>query len=140
MKQGHTMLRIALTLFGAIHLVVAIWHGATHRELAVALSPAQNLFVYAVSVFAPLVAVGLLCTRYIRLALWLFLTALCAFTLLWHLLPLRVVLCGQHPPSSIWDCRDSCTLCTQRCDPWADRAGLSPYVQRSRSGGNMRRV
>jgi hypothetical protein len=72
------MLRIALTLFGAIHLVVVIWHGATHRELAVALSPAQNLFVYAVSVFAPLVAVGLLWTRYIRLALWLFLTALCA--------------------------------------------------------------
>ena len=36
------MLRIALTLFGAIHLVVVIWHRATHRELAVALSPAQN--------------------------------------------------------------------------------------------------
>jgi hypothetical protein len=30
------------------------------------------------AVFAPLVAVGLLWTRYIRLALWLFLTALCA--------------------------------------------------------------
>jgi hypothetical protein len=72
------MARIALTVFGAIHLVVAIWHGATHTELAVALSPAQNLFVYVVVVLAPLVAVGLLWTRYVRLALWLFLTALCA--------------------------------------------------------------
>jgi hypothetical protein len=56
------MARIALTVFGAIHLVVAIWHGATHRELSVALSPAQNLLVYLVIVLAPLVAVGLLWT------------------------------------------------------------------------------
>ena len=43
--------------------------------------------MYAVSVFAPLVAVGLLWTRYIRLALWLFLTALCAslfFAIYYH--------------------------------------------------------
>jgi len=72
------MARIALTGLGAVHLAVAIWHGATHAELAVALSPVQNLFVYVVVVFAPLVAVGLLWTRYVRLALWLFLTALCA--------------------------------------------------------------
>jgi hypothetical protein len=46
--------------------------------------------------------------------------------LFWYLLPLRVRLSGQHPPSSTWECRDSCTLCTQCCDPRADRAGLSP--------------
>ena len=70
--------RIALTVLGAVHLIVAIWHGGMHRELAVALSPGQNLFVYVVVVLAPLVAVGLLWTRYVRPALWLFLTALCA--------------------------------------------------------------
>jgi hypothetical protein len=72
------MARIALTALGAIHLVVVLWHGAAHTELAVALSPAQNVFVYGVIVLAPLVAVGLLWTQHIRLALWLFLTALCA--------------------------------------------------------------
>jgi len=72
------MARIALTVLGAVHLIVAIWHGATHTELAVSLSPAQNLFVYIVIVLAPLVAVGLLWTRYVGLALWLFLIALCA--------------------------------------------------------------
>jgi len=72
------MARIALTVLGAVHLVVAIWHGQTHAELAVALSPAQNLFVYVVVVLAPLVAVGVLWTRYVTLGLWLFLTTLCA--------------------------------------------------------------
>ena len=72
------MTKIALTVLGAVHLVVAIWHGAAHTELAVALSPGQNLFVYGVIVLAPLVAVGLLWTRYVRLGLWLFLSALCA--------------------------------------------------------------
>src|SRR5215470_14105612 len=77
-QGGRTGARIALTLLGAVHLVVAIWHGAMHSELAVVLSPAQNLFVYVVVVLAPLVAVGLLWTRYVTLALWLFLTAFCA--------------------------------------------------------------
>ena len=72
------MAKIALSVLGAVHLVVAIWHGQAHAELAVALSPAQNVFVYTVVVLAPLVAVGLLWTRYVRLALWLFLITLCA--------------------------------------------------------------
>jgi hypothetical protein len=72
------MARIALTVLGAVHLAVAIWHGAMHKELAVGLSPAQNLFVYVVVVLAPLVAVGLLWTRYVGLALWPFLVAMCA--------------------------------------------------------------
>lgn len=77
-QGGRTKARIALSALGAAHLIAAIWHGATHTELAVALSPAQNLFVYVVIVLAPLVAVGLLWTRHVRLALWLFLTAMCA--------------------------------------------------------------
>ena len=77
-QRGLTAARITVTVFGAIHLVVVIWHGAAHKELAVSLSPAQNLFVYVVIVLAPLVAVGLLWTRYVELALWLFLVAMCA--------------------------------------------------------------
>lgn len=72
------MARITLTVLGAVHLVVALWHGETHAELAVALSPAQNFFVWVVIVLAPLVAVGLLWTRHARVALWLFLIAMCA--------------------------------------------------------------
>jgi hypothetical protein len=70
------MVRIALTALGAVHLVAAVFHGSAHTELAVVLSPAQNLFVYAVIVCAPLVAVGLLWTRHVRLAIWLFLAAM----------------------------------------------------------------
>jgi hypothetical protein len=77
-QAGRPVARVALTVLGAVHLIVAMWHGAAHTELTVALSPAQNLFVYAVVVLAPLVAMGLLWTRYVRLALWLFLTAMCA--------------------------------------------------------------
>ena len=72
------MAKSALTALAAVNLVAAISHGAAHTELGVALSPAQNLFVYVVIVLAPPVAVGLLWTRYLRLALWLFLTAMCA--------------------------------------------------------------
>jgi len=72
------MARIVLTALGTVHLVVAVWHGAAHTDLAVALSPAQKVFVYGVVVFAPLAAVGLLWTRHVRLGLWLFLAALCA--------------------------------------------------------------
>src|SRR5512144_1881504 len=77
-QSGPAMAKIALTALGAVHLVVAIWHGAAHTELAVTLSPGQNFFVFAVIVLAPLVAVGLLWTRYVGLALWLFLAAMCA--------------------------------------------------------------
>ena len=77
-QADRTMTRIALTALAAVHLVVAIWHGAAHTELGVTLSPGQNLFVYSIVVLAPLVAVGLLWTPYMRLGLWLFLTALSA--------------------------------------------------------------
>jgi hypothetical protein len=77
-QAGRTGARVALTVLGAVHLIIAIWHGTAHTELTVTLSPAQNLFVYAVVVLAPLVAMGLLWTRYFRPALWLFLIAMCA--------------------------------------------------------------
>ena len=79
MNQGaSTTAKITLTALGVIHLAVAIWHGQAHTELGVALSPAQNLFVYVVVVLAPLVAIGLLWTRYTQVGVWLFLIALSA--------------------------------------------------------------
>jgi hypothetical protein len=81
--------RIALTALGVIHLLLGIWHGSAHARLAVALSPAQNLFVYVVILLAPLVAVILLWTRYAKFALGLFLAAMSAslvFGLLYHYL------------------------------------------------------
>lgn len=81
--------RIALTALGVIHLVVGMWHGSAHARLAVALSPAQNLFVYVVILVAPLVAVIFLWTRYAKFALWLFLVAMSAsllFGVFYHFL------------------------------------------------------
>lgn len=71
-----TRTRFVLTVLAAVHLIVTIWHGELRRELAVALSPGQSFFMYLVFVVAPLLAVCLLWTRHVRLALWLFLTAL----------------------------------------------------------------
>lgn len=67
--------RLALTVLAAVHLIVTIWHGELRRELAVALSAGQSLFIYLLFVVAPLLAVGLLWTRRVRPALWLFLIA-----------------------------------------------------------------
>jgi hypothetical protein len=69
--------RIALTVLGAGHLIVAIWHGSAHTALGVQLSAAQNRFVYVVIVLAPVVAVVLSWTSRVRAALLLFLVAMC---------------------------------------------------------------
>lgn len=63
---------IATTVLVAIHLVATLWHGSAHTELAVNLSPAQNAFVYLVILLAPLVAAGLVWTRYFSVGLWVF--------------------------------------------------------------------
>ena len=79
--------RSALTALSVIHLLVAIWHGMAHSVLAVGLSPAQRLFVYAVVVFAPVVAAALLWTRYSRFAIRAFLAVMFAsllFGLYYH--------------------------------------------------------
>lgn len=68
--------RVALSVLAAVHLIVTIWHGELRRELAVALSPGQSFLVYVLFIVAPLFTVGLLWTRHLRPALWLFLTAL----------------------------------------------------------------
>ena len=77
MMQHRRLTASVLTALGAIHLAIAVWHGSAHAELGVGLSTWQNLFVDVVVVLAPLVAIGLLWTRYVGLGLWIFLVAMC---------------------------------------------------------------
>jgi hypothetical protein len=65
-------MRIAITALVAIHLAASVWHGGAHTQLGITLSLAQNLFVYVVIAIAPIVAAGLVWTRYQSAGLWLF--------------------------------------------------------------------
>lgn len=68
--------RRMLVALGVVHLLVAVWHGMSHTELAVALSPGQALFVYIVVLLAPIVGVALLWTRHASFGICLFLAAM----------------------------------------------------------------
>jgi hypothetical protein len=73
-----TATRLVLTVLAAVHVIVVIWHGESRRELAAALSQEQSFFIYVIFIVAPVLVVGLLWTRHVRPALWLFLTVLVA--------------------------------------------------------------
>ncbi len=60
---------IPVTVLGAIHLGVVVWHGDAHKALAIALPPEENAFVLVVIVVAPVVAASLLWTKP---RLWMF--------------------------------------------------------------------
>jgi hypothetical protein len=49
------------------HLIVNLLHGSAHTALGVGLEAWQQTYVFAVILIAPLVAAGLLWTRYARL-------------------------------------------------------------------------
>jgi len=66
------MTKIVVTLLVVIHLAATLWHGGAHEALAIALTPAQNVFVYVVILLGPLLAAGLVWTRFVAAALWLF--------------------------------------------------------------------
>ena len=53
------------------HLIVNILHGQAHTRLGVGLTTWQQVYVIAVILLAPLVALVLCCTRLIRAGLWL---------------------------------------------------------------------
>jgi hypothetical protein len=53
------------------HLVVNLLHGRAHEELDVSLSTWQYIYVINVILFAPLIAMLLLWTRYARMVLLL---------------------------------------------------------------------
>jgi hypothetical protein len=66
-----------LVIFAVLaHLIVVVLHGQAHTSLGVGLSTWQNLYVLAVIVLAPLVALALSFTRYARAGLWLLLASM----------------------------------------------------------------
>ena len=66
------MTRLIITALIVVHLVATIWHGSAHTQLAIALPPEKNAFVYLVILIAPILAAGLVWTRYFSLGVWLF--------------------------------------------------------------------
>ena len=68
--------RVWVTIAVLAHLIVTVLHGQAHTRLGVGLSDWQNVYVLAVIVIAPLVALALSFTRYIRAALWLLLASM----------------------------------------------------------------
>jgi hypothetical protein len=63
---------ITIAVLVAIHFAVALWHGNAHAELAIALPPEKNAFVFIVILIAPLVAASLVWTRYVLVGVWMF--------------------------------------------------------------------
>ncbi len=59
-----------------LHLAVVLIHGAAHDQLKIGLSPAGNIFVYAVILVAPIIAAGLLLSPYSRAGAWLLAVAM----------------------------------------------------------------
>ena len=66
------MNKTVITGLVAIHFAVAAWHGGAHSQLAIALPPEKNAFVYIVILIAPIVAASLSWTRYVLLGIWTF--------------------------------------------------------------------
>jgi hypothetical protein len=72
-KHG-TQARVAIVVLA--HLIVNLLHGQAHTRLGVGLSNWQNVYVIAVILLAPLVALALAFTRYLRAGLWLLLASM----------------------------------------------------------------
>ena len=66
------MTRIVISALVVIHLAATLWHGDAHTRLAIGLPPEKTIFVYVVILAAPIVAAGLVWTRYISIGLWIF--------------------------------------------------------------------
>jgi NADPH:quinone reductase-like Zn-dependent oxidoreductase len=66
------MTRIVVTGLVAIHFVATLWHGSAHTQLAIGLPIEKTIFVFVVILIAPIVAAGLVWTRYASLGLWVF--------------------------------------------------------------------
>jgi hypothetical protein len=70
------MTNILIAGLVTIHLAASLWHGSAHTQLAIALPPEKNAFVYVVILIAPIVAAGLVWTRYISIGLWVLFLAM----------------------------------------------------------------
>ena len=73
---GRHRQRLWVTIAVLAHLIVTLVHGQAHTSLDVGLSNWQNVYVLAVIVLAPLVALALSFTRYARTGLWLLLASM----------------------------------------------------------------
>ena len=67
---------VRVTIAVLAHLIVSWLHGQAHTRLGVGLSEWQNFYVLTVIVAAPLVALALSFTRYVRAGLWLLLASM----------------------------------------------------------------
>ena len=77
---GISKTRAAVAIVVLAHLAVNVLHGQAHTSLGVGLSSWQQLYVVVVILLAPLVALVLSLTRYLRAGLWLlFVSMLGAF-------------------------------------------------------------
>ena len=63
--------RMLVTIAVLAHLIVSWFHGQAHTRLGVGLSDWQQMYVFVVIFLAPLVALALSFTRYVRAGLWL---------------------------------------------------------------------
>jgi hypothetical protein len=75
MKRKYSGL-VWVTIAVLAHLIVVLLHGQAHTRLGVGLSNWQNLYVLIVIVLAPVVALVLSFTRYVRAGLWLLLASM----------------------------------------------------------------
>jgi hypothetical protein len=66
------MNRMVITGLVVIHLAATLWHGNAHTQLAIGLPLEKTIFVYVVILLAPIIAAGLVWTRYRSIGLWLF--------------------------------------------------------------------
>ena len=71
MATNEQKLRGSLVAIVVIHFLVVIWHGASHINVPVPLSPAQTAFITIVIVVLPLIGAALLWTSRMTLAAWL---------------------------------------------------------------------
>lgn len=62
--------RVWVTIVVVAHLIVNLLHGQAHTSLGVGLSNWQQVYVIAVILLAPLVALLFIFTRYARAGLW----------------------------------------------------------------------
>ena len=65
-----------MTIAVVAHLIVVLLHGQAHTRLDVGLSNWQQVYVIAVILLAPLLALALSFTRYFRAGLWLLLASM----------------------------------------------------------------
>jgi len=86
------------------HLLINVVHGVAHRELRVGLSPSGSVFVVAVVLILPLVAMALVCATQKRLGLILLSLSMLA-SLLFGLYHHFLVISADHvhsQPASPW--------------------------------------